>query len=153
MRRIFARALAMTASRSSLTLVVAAATMMTACAGNVAPVPVAGDAERATVRWADADLDQLNTGRRLYVQKCSGCHALISPRAHSPEAWPAEVNEMAIKINLPDGDRELITRYLVTMSELSGPAGSEPSPRAAEADAPAAGVDPLGEAAVDPEVR
>ncbi|TNF23936.1 MAG: hypothetical protein EP329_26240, partial [Deltaproteobacteria bacterium] len=85
-----------------------------ACGGTVLPAPVAADAERASARWPDADLGQLTRGRTLYLQKCSGCHALVAPHARKPEAWPPAVNAMAAKINLPDRDRELITRYVVT---------------------------------------
>ena len=45
----------------------------------------------------------------------------------------------------------LITRYVVTMSELRVPA--PPSARAAEPDAAAAGVGPLGQPQVDTQLR
>lgn len=138
-------------SRSALVALLALG--VAACGASVVPVPAPADAERAAARWADADLDQLTAGRTLYVQKCSGCHTLVAPHARSPEAWPAMVDAMARRIRLGDPERDLITRYVVTMSELRGVAPSAPSARAAEPDPAAADVGPLGQPQVDAELR
>lgn len=54
-------------------------------------------------------------------------------------------------LRLGDRERDLITRYVVTMSELR--AAAPPSARAAEPDAAAAGVGPLGQPQVDTQLR
>lgn len=63
---------------------------------------------------SDEVLSELHAGRRLYVDKCSGCHALISPERHSDEEWPREVDEMLgkKKIRLAPGERRALVRYL-----------------------------------------
>lgn len=56
----------------------------------------------------------LREGRRLYVAKCSGCHALIAPETRSDAVWREEVDEMLLKkkIRLAPGDREKLLAYL-----------------------------------------
>ena len=95
-----------------------------ACGAAAVPVPVAADAARASARWPDADLGQLTSGRNLYVRKCGGCHTLVPPRTRPPEAWPPIVEVMATRIGLPERERELITRYVVTISDLAPTASS-----------------------------
>ena len=61
-----------------------------------------------------AALEALREGRSLYVNKCSGCHALIAPEVHSDVEWRDEVGEMLVKkkIRLAAGDREKLIGFL-----------------------------------------
>lgn len=63
-------------------------------------------------------LSDLRAGRRLYVDKCSGCHALIPVDRFDAARWEAEVAEMfkLKKVTLSGGDREQLLRYLTTAS-------------------------------------
>jgi mono/diheme cytochrome c family protein len=63
-------------------------------------------------------LERLNTGRELYAEKCSSCHALKAPGALPPDAWASEVADMRAKkgTRLTNDEAELIVAYLTTAS-------------------------------------
>jgi mono/diheme cytochrome c family protein len=83
---------------------------LAACAVNL-PVPdlamAGGDAAR---------LEELQAGRRLYVNKCSGCHALEAPEARADAVWASEIEEMLAKkkVRLSHHERERLVLYLTT---------------------------------------
>lgn len=62
----------------------------------------------------EAVLSDLRTGRDLYVRKCSGCHALVAPEAHSDRTWASEVEEMMEqrRVKLSGEDRRRLLLYL-----------------------------------------
>jgi mono/diheme cytochrome c family protein len=64
----------------------------------------------------DARLSDLRAGRDLYINKCSGCHALKSVDLYDDATWTSEVQEMAAKkkVRLTNTDRDLLLRYLTT---------------------------------------
>jgi len=64
----------------------------------------------------DARLADLQAGRELYINKCSGCHALKSVDLYDDATWTAEVQEMVAKkkVRLSNADRDLLLRYLTT---------------------------------------
>jgi len=64
----------------------------------------------------DARLSDLKAGRELYINKCSGCHALIPVDKFDDARWTAEVDEMfkAKKVKMSNDDRERLLRYLTT---------------------------------------
>jgi hypothetical protein len=66
----------------------------------------------------DARLGELRAGRELYINKCSGCHALHPVDKFDGARWTAEVQEMfkAKKVKMSDHDRDQLLRYLTTAS-------------------------------------
>src|SRR5262245_1950573 len=64
----------------------------------------------------DARLADLRGGRELYINKCSGCHALKSVDLYDDATWTSEVLEMVAKkkVRLTDADRTQLLRYLTT---------------------------------------
>ena len=64
----------------------------------------------------DARLSDLRAGRDLYINKCSGCHALKSVDRYDDATWTSEVLEMVAqkKVRLNDADRSQLLRYLTT---------------------------------------
>ena len=64
----------------------------------------------------DARLGELKSGRELYINKCSGCHALKSVDLYDDATWTSEVLEMVAKkkVRLSDDDRTQLLRYLTT---------------------------------------
>jgi len=64
----------------------------------------------------DARLGDLRSGRELYINKCSGCHALIPVDKYDDARWASEVDEMfkAKKVKMSNEDRERLLRYLTT---------------------------------------
>jgi hypothetical protein len=62
----------------------------------------------------EASLPGLREGRRLYIDKCSGCHALKPVERYSDAEWTAEVDEMLRlkKVKLAAAERGRLLRYL-----------------------------------------
>lgn len=92
------------------------AALLAACASAL-PRPTEMDHTRASARWPGLGPTDLEDGRSLYVSRCGSCHAHVGPYARSPEAWPHEVERMSERAGLDEHERELVTRYIVTMSE------------------------------------
>src|SRR3954451_24159821 len=76
------------------------------------------DAARVALRFPQSSQASLEDGRRLYVQRCGGCHALREPASLPPEAWPERVDEMQKDkgVRLSSDDAHAITAYLVALS-------------------------------------
>jgi cytochrome c5 len=53
-------------------------------------------------------------GRRLYLAKCTHCHAAYSPSAHTPQDWATKIDEMERnkRVHLTPEERSLILAYL-----------------------------------------
>jgi mono/diheme cytochrome c family protein len=83
-----------------------------ACAGALPPVTPAL-VERAVSRWPDSSEASLKRGRRLFVDRCSGCHSLVLPREHGEEEWSDYVDAMSERARLTRQEAELVLRYLV----------------------------------------
>jgi len=64
----------------------------------------------------DARLGDLRSGRELYINKCSGCHALVPVDRYDDAKWVSEVDEMfkAKKVKMSGEDRDRLLRYLTT---------------------------------------
>jgi cytochrome c1 len=70
-------------------------------------------------------MQDLITGRQLYVLKCSGCHSLHRPDELSVQQWEKTVPEMMTRAKLTKEEAQLIVRYLVTVLETKERAPSE----------------------------
>lgn len=86
--------------------------LLEGCAAYV-PEPTAEIAEASATT-----LEDLREGRRIYINKCSGCHALFSVNAYRPAGWTREVDEMVRlkKAKLIPVDRERLLAYLTATS-------------------------------------
>lgn len=91
-------------------LVLALAGLAAGCTVNI-PVPDAQMAEGDEGRLAG-----LRAGREIYINKCSGCHALHAVDAFDDARWAAEITEMTAnrKVRLSEEERQLLLRYLST---------------------------------------
>jgi len=63
-------------------------------------------------------LSNLRQGRELYINKCSGCHALIPVDRFDDARWTAEVAEMVKlnKVRLSAEDQSQLLGYLTIAS-------------------------------------
>jgi len=61
-------------------------------------------------------MQDLMSGRQLYVLKCSGCHSLHRPDELPALQWEKTVAEMMTRAKLTSEEAQLIVRYLVTVS-------------------------------------
>lgn len=99
-----------------------AAVGMTACTGtraivDPAPTPTAKHvafAEKAG--YPSTSLRALVQGRRLYLDKCSGCHGLYPATAYKAGKWPRIVRDMQASAGIDEDHVRDITRYLVAIA-------------------------------------
>ena len=82
------------------------------CASSDVPRPTELDATRVRTRWADASVDALAQGRRLYIGHCAGCHRPLAPASRTATEWRAAVNEMQAHASLDAAQVESVLRYL-----------------------------------------
>jgi len=67
---------------------------------------------------ADAETQvKLLTGRKLYIEKCSGCHNLFLPQQFTAVQWELNLNEMQERSTISNLQKELIWNYLVQRSK------------------------------------
>jgi mono/diheme cytochrome c family protein len=85
------------------------------CAGQIPP-PTEADALRASARFPGTTVADLAHGRTLYIQHCSGCHALFRPQDKPPEVWPKILKEMTPRSRLTEAKIAEISRYLIVAS-------------------------------------
>ena len=60
-----------------------------------------------------ANLQDLQAGRKLYVNKCGSCHSLVLPEKHTQEQWPALVDKMEMMSKINTEEKKLILNYLM----------------------------------------
>jgi hypothetical protein len=70
-------------------------------------LPTLGDSQKTGV-----PADTLAAGRKLYVDKCSGCHSLYLPERFTEKQWEDIMPLMQMKANCSDQDIIMITKYL-----------------------------------------
>ena len=81
--------------------------------------PTPQDAEWASREWPGTTVQDLATGRALYVDKCSGCHNLHLPAEHTPEEWKGYVAYMTADAKITQQEAKEIARYLAAASARS----------------------------------
>ena len=63
-------------------------------------------------------MDQLKHGSRMYIRKCSGCHALHKPSQFTAQQWHPILNKMFERSKVKDSTTKiLITNYLIAKSK------------------------------------
>jgi len=79
------------------------------------PRPSAATVTRAQGRWPDSSLAQLEQGRSMFVQRCSGCHALPLPDSRTEAEWKKVMDEMAAEAKLTPDERVLVERFVLSV--------------------------------------
>lgn len=98
-----------------LVLLIASATL-SGC-GSAIPQPTAEHRSYAETRWQGKNVN-LDMGRDMYIEKCSGCHSLIEPSKFSEEKWMEEIKEMKVKAKLSDDEEFAILTYVLTEASV-----------------------------------
>ena len=57
-------------------------------------------------------LEELKTGREIYVKKCSSCHQLHLPSQYNEKVWSSNLNEMQARAKITDEEKQLIYQYI-----------------------------------------
>jgi mono/diheme cytochrome c family protein len=100
-----------------LTITLAAAIALPACGGTLPP-PGTADVKAANTHWPGTSMEQLQAGRRAYLNQCGKCHSLKSDSAVPRDAWEPTVDRMRSKNGATLSDEEVanIARYLYAMA-------------------------------------
>ncbi|MDD8017955.1 MAG: hypothetical protein PHP42_06250 [Bacteroidota bacterium] len=80
------------------------------------PFPTDNDTSFAQQRWPHTARTDLHAGRKLYIDKCSGCHSAKPPALYSEKKWNEILPEMNEKAKLQNNEAELLKKYLITMT-------------------------------------
>jgi hypothetical protein len=59
-----------------------------------------------------ATLDELKSGRALYINNCNSCHDLYSPDDFSASQWKSNMMSMGPKTHMTSSENILVTKYL-----------------------------------------
>lgn len=96
----------------------AAVLVAAACGAAAVPAPVTGDVGAAQRVAAGSSLEDLSVGRRLYVDKCSGCHTLFAPDTRSPGEWLTVIDAMRTdaEVELTDAEATAVGAYLYAIA-------------------------------------
>ncbi len=60
---------------------------------------------------------KLLAGRKLYIEKCSGCHNLFLPEQFREDQWERNLEEMQQRAMIDDEQKKSIQDYLVFKSK------------------------------------
>jgi hypothetical protein len=60
----------------------------------------------------NTNIEDLQKGRKLYINNCGSCHSLILPDKYNTEQWQFWVSKMEPKTKINSEDSELILKYL-----------------------------------------
>jgi cbb3-type cytochrome oxidase cytochrome c subunit len=84
--------------------------------GCVTAIPVITEKQYKIIsnRWPGTTLQELHSGRQLYIDKCAGCHSLYKPGALTDEEWRKAMDKMHLKANLTIAEKELVLKYLLS---------------------------------------
>lgn len=89
---------------------------MFSCSGSL-PDPTPDQIEWASKRWPQTDMSTLQSGKRIYTDKCSGCHGVKNPAHYTAIQWESIMVKMGKKAKLKTEEFEVISRYLITLSK------------------------------------
>lgn len=95
-----------------------------ACGASSAPEPRQADVVRVEQQFPGTTLAELEKGRRVYLSRCTSCHAPVPPASIPAQRWPHEVEEMSERARL-GGDEPLVVKYLVAQALRSEPPAQE----------------------------
>lgn len=97
-----------------------AALALAACA------PALPEVTRADAERSGRDFETLTAGRRLYADKCGGCHRLFAPGSRTLAEWDAELVEMRDRAHLTPAQSETLRTWLSAFAANGTPGRDAP---------------------------
>jgi cytochrome c5 len=95
---------------------VACALFLIACAGRAR-----SGSDEAPAASRPAAASPFEEGRRLYTQKCDGCHVLPQLGAHSPEKWDRILDRMKVEARLSPREDHLVRNFVIASAAMMPP--------------------------------
>ena len=65
--------------------------------------------------YNDCQLNHLETGYKLYIKNCGGCHTLHLPNTYNKQQWEKKLPEMFEKTSLNESEKFLVQKYLYSV--------------------------------------
>ncbi len=63
-------------------------------------------------------MERLSAGKKIYISKCSGCHALKNPSSYTVDKWEPILQKMFVKAKLTDEEEKMLIRdYVMAISK------------------------------------
>lgn len=63
-------------------------------------------------------MERLSAGKKFYISKCSGCHALKNPSGYTVDKWEPILQKMFVKAKLTDEEEKMLIRdYVMAISK------------------------------------
>lgn len=93
--------------------------VLAGCAGVMLPRLTPAQVRWAGDQWPSADANTLESARTLYVNRCSGCHNLVTPDKHTPEEWDRLLDRMAPRAKLTAEEKESVRRFILAAKQSS----------------------------------
>lgn len=87
------------------------------CCASSLLLPNNEDAQRSQLLWEDMNLEKLQAGHALYINKCGKCHYLYRPQRFTEGQWLKKLPDMKKEAKLDSNQYELISRYIFTMKD------------------------------------
>lgn len=78
--------------------------------------PSVGLPDESEARITGIPVDTLLAGRKLYLERCSGCHNLYLPGAYTTGDWELWVKRMEKPAKLSKSEGDLVLKYLQVKS-------------------------------------
>jgi mono/diheme cytochrome c family protein len=64
------------------------------------------------VAASTVSVEDLKTGRDIYVKKCSSCHQLFLPNQYNEKSWSFNLTDMQERAKITDAEKQLIYQYI-----------------------------------------
>ncbi|MFA6540093.1 MAG: hypothetical protein WCT99_00680 [Bacteroidota bacterium] len=80
------------------------------------PLPEKTDMTIVNERWSNSSIDELFSGRNIYITKCSGCHGIKPPASYTANEWDTILVGMIPKAKLTSAEGDLVKKYLYVKS-------------------------------------
>lgn len=90
-------------------VIMIAAQLISSCASSL-PVPNDDDVHKYSLE--SNALNELITGRELYIAKCSGCHSLHLPQQFTASSWDTILASMKPRAKINEKESGLIRAYV-----------------------------------------
>jgi cytochrome c5 len=109
-----------TSTRSAVVLLFAV--LLAGCGINERIAPPVSSATLAAASRRHIAPDALETGRRIYMVRCTECHSMRPVGEYSGGEWRPVVAKMARKAKLDDAQKQTLLDYLTATSDALNPA-------------------------------
>lgn len=89
--------------------------LIASCA-SIVKEPDVCDVEYCKIKFPKTTFEDLNSGYKLYIKKCGGCHFLYSPKYYSNADWDKTLPEMMERSKVNSIEELQIRKYIFSIN-------------------------------------